>query len=153
MVQGAQRGWWSRHWKWLVPVGCFGLILLVVAVVVIFVLLIGGAVLGTIKSSEVYEEALAAARSNAELRDTIGTPIEDGFFPSGSIETSGSSGTADLTIPISGPDGSATVYVDAYKSGDEWRYTRLEAEVEDSGRRIDLLNDTVGPGDPNGRRI
>ena len=60
MNQPAQKNWWGRNWKWVVPVGLavpglgggglFTVILLV---------------FGIIKHSDVYTEALAAANASA----------------------------------------------------------------------------------------
>lgn len=127
--------WWQRNWKWLVPVGCTGMIAL-------FVLAIGGflmLVMSMMKSSDAYDQAMVAARANPELQQALGQPIEDGFFPRGNISIDGSSGQADLTIPLSGPDGEATLYVIAEKRAGQWRFLTLEAELEPDGRRIDLL--------------
>jgi hypothetical protein len=111
------------------------LLAILMVVVVIFL------VFNSIKSHEVYEGALEAARSDPELTSAIGTPIDDGLFPTGSFEESGPSGSADFAIPVSGPNGSATVYAEAQKFGGQWEYTTLVAELDDSGRRINLLNE------------
>jgi len=41
--------------------------------------------------------------------------ITDGFFVLGKTNVSGTSGHADLTIPISGPKGKGTIYLVASK--------------------------------------
>jgi len=76
------------------------------------------------------------------------------LFPTGSFEESGPSGDAEFAIPISGPDGSATVYAEAEKFNGEWRYETLVAELDDSGRRINLLDEaqSSGPVGRDGRR-
>lgn len=130
-----QPGWFSRHWKLLV-FGGIGLVLLLV------VLFVGGIVLfvfGIMKSNEPYQHAVAAAQANVELQRALGTPIETGWWVSGQINTSGPSGNADLAIPIHGPQGKATLYVVARKSAGEWVYNRLEAEVETTHVRTNLL--------------
>jgi hypothetical protein len=114
------------------------LVLLLAAAPVMLFMLISGQV----KSSEVYVEALSAARSDADLTEDIGKPIEDGLFPGGSFQISGPSGYAEISIPISGPRGSATVYGVAEKSIGEWSFTDLIVEVEGSGHRINLLDET-----------
>jgi len=136
--EARNRGWWSRNWKWAVPGGVLVLVLLLAAAPVMLFMLISGQV----KSSEVYVEALSAARSDADLTEDIGKPIEDGLFPGGSFQISGPSGYAEISIPISGPRGSATVYGVAEKSIGEWSFTDLIVEVEGSGHRINLLDET-----------
>ena len=135
-----QRSWFRRNLKWLIPVGCLGS-LLVCAGGVGAILLI---VFGAIKSSDAYTGALERATSNASVQAVLGTPIQAGWFPTGSINTSGSSGSADLAIPISGPKGSATLHVVASKSANRWKFSTLEVAVTGSGLRIDLLADSDG---------
>ncbi len=63
------------------------------------------------KSSEAYKDALAMVRANPYVQDALGSPIEAGLLVAGNINISDSSGYADLAFPVSGPDGSGTVYV------------------------------------------
>lgn len=96
-------------------------------------------VFGTIKSSEVYQQALDTAGRHPQVVAALGEPIEPGWFPGGSIEVSGSAGRADLSIPISGPNGSGTIYAVAYKEAGQWLFNRLEVAVEGRPDRIELL--------------
>jgi hypothetical protein len=128
------RGWWSRNWKWFLPAGCLTFIVLIVGFVFAIVLLVFGA----IKSSDVYQTALSAARNNAEVMEALGTPIDDGMFMTGKVNTEGPAGEASLSIPISGPRGSGTIFAEATKSAGRWSFTTLEVEVKGTGRRIDI---------------
>jgi len=92
-----------------------------------------------IKSSDVYQEALARAKKNNKVQATIGTPIQEGFFATGNINVSGTKGNADLAIPISGPKGSATVYAVARKEAGKWTFSTLDVVVDGGGNRINLL--------------
>jgi hypothetical protein len=134
MDQQSQPGWWRRNWKWAVPVGC----LLPVVVCGGFFALIFTAVFGAIKSSDAYTEALARAKASPEVQAALGTPIEPGFFVSGSIKINNNTGNADLSIPVSGPKGSATIRAVATRAGGPWQYSVLEV-LPDGGGRIDLL--------------
>src|SRR5258706_2258744 len=69
----------------------------------------------------------------------LGMPIVEGFFTSGNIKVSGRSGSADLAIPISGPSGSGTVFLEARKSAGQWSFLTLAFESEKTGERTDLL--------------
>ncbi len=132
-----EESWFKRNWKWLVPGGCLGTLLLcVVCVGGIFLL-----VTTTIKSSEVYQQALEKARGNAEVVAAFGEPIEEGWLPSGSIQISGPSGTAELEIPISGPKNSGSIYLVARKSAGIWEFIKLEVAVDGQSERIDLRQD------------
>ena len=56
----AQRpGWWSRNWKWFVPLGCLSMI----GLVVVFVAAIVVIVFGALKSTDVYKDGSRGRRS------------------------------------------------------------------------------------------
>ena len=99
------------------------------------------AVFGAIKSSEPYTDAVAKAKASPAVEEALGNPIEPGYFVTGNIETSGSSGKADMAIPISGPKGEGTLYVVAKKSDGAWMFETLAVEVSGGGDRINLLSD------------
>src|SRR5438552_6512089 len=105
-TQPQRTGWWGRNWKWFVPTGCLGMLLLV-AGFVFFVLFI---VFGAMKSSDAYKTALAKAQTDPRVVNALGSPITDGMFVSGKTNVSGSSGHAEITVPISGPKGKGTIY-------------------------------------------
>ncbi|MBL8205502.1 MAG: cytochrome c oxidase assembly factor 1 family protein [Blastocatellia bacterium] len=133
-----QKNWWGRNWKWFVPTGCLTMLLACAG----FVTLIFSIVLGSLKSSDVYNESLAKARTNAQVTAALGTPVEPGFWVSGNISVENSSGNADLSIPISGPNGSGTIYVTATKSAGRWNYSTMICEISSSGNRVNLLTST-----------
>jgi hypothetical protein len=133
-----QRSWWSRNWKWVVPVGCLVLVLPLLALAGF----IGGIlaiVFGSIKSTDVCQQALALAKSNPAVIEALGEPVEDGWLMSGNINTSGPSGSADISIPLHGPKGKGTLYAVATKSAGRWEYGTLEVEVQGRDDRINLL--------------
>lgn len=131
-----RRSWWGRHWKWVVPVGC----LLPILICGGFFALIFSLVFGMMKSSDVYVQSLAAARSDAQLQAELGTPIEPGFLVTGNINISGSSGHADISYNVSGPKGSGTIYAVADKAAGQWTFQTLAAQLDAPRRRIDLLS-------------
>lgn len=133
-----QPSWWNRNWKWALPVGCL-ILLLPPLLLTGFIGGILAIVFGSIKSTDVYEEALARARSHPAVVEALGEPVEDRWWMSGQINTSGPSGSADIAIPLRGPKGKATVYAVASKSAGQWEYHTLEVEVEGRPERIDLL--------------
>lgn len=134
MNETAAKSWWGRNWFWVLPVGC---LTPVVACGGCFALLFM-LVFGALKSSEVYVESLDLAKANDDVKALLGEPIAAGALVSGNIEIQDGSGKADLSIPISGPKGSATIYAVATKSGGKWEYSRLEVVSDDSTTRIDL---------------
>ena len=136
-AQPPRPGWWSRNWKWFVPSGCLGMLLLLCA----FVFFIITIVFGAMKSSDAYKSALAKATADPRVVNALGSPITDGFFVSGKTNVSGSSGEADMTIPISGPKGKGTIYFVASKFMGKWTFSKLVVEVGPTGEKIDLVQD------------
>ena len=67
----------------------------------------------------------------------------------GNINVNGSSGHADLAIPVSGPEGSGTIYDVASKSAaaGQWTILRLVVDVKATNERIDLLANNLNDGD------
>ena len=82
---------------------------------------------------------MARAQSNPTLIRELGLPVESGWLITGSIEVSGSSGSADLSIPIKGPLNTATVYVTAAKRAGKWKLEMAVADVEGRENRINLV--------------
>jgi hypothetical protein len=118
----------------VLPVGCLAPLLVCGGIItLIFVF-----VVGAIRSSDPYTEALAKAKANQEVKALIGEPIATGYWVSGTIEVSGPSGKANFAIPISGPKKSATLYVVGTKTAGKWEYSTLEVGPEGSDNRIDL---------------
>lgn len=127
--------WWQRNWKWFVPVGCLGLLALFTG----FAALIVSIVFGMLKSSDVYKHALARAKADPTVEMSLGSPIEEGLLVMGNINISGSSGQADLAIPISGPYDDGTIFVVAEKTAGQWTFLTLVVEIKSTGVRIDLM--------------
>jgi hypothetical protein len=112
--------------------------LLLVAAFVFFIISI---VFGAMKSSDAYKSALAKAKADPRVVSALGSPITDGFFVGGQTNVSGTSGHADMNVPISGPKGKGTIYFVASKFAGKWTFSKLMVEVADSGQRIDLIED------------
>ncbi len=137
MNQNRNPNWWSRNWKWFVPTLCLLLLLAFCA----FIGLIFFGVTSMMKSSDAYQMAVYETRNSPDVISKIGEPIVEGFFTTGSINTNGGSGSADMAIPISGPKGEATVYASATKSAGKWKFSDLVVEIENTQDRIDLLQE------------
>src|SRR5262245_42723892 len=134
--------WWKRNWKWFVPVGCFSMIVLFVAFVGSTALIVFSA----IRSTDVYKEALTRARAHPSVIEALGSPIKEGFLVSGNTNVHGASGEANLSIPISGPNGKGTIYVVANKSLGQWNYSGLIVEIAKTHQRIDLVQSSAPIG-------
>lgn len=138
-----RRGWWQRHGKWAVP-------LIVVVCAAVMAALIYGlvtAVGAMMRDNDAYRIAMAQAAQDARLVEAIGSPIEHDGFMSGSL-TSGTRSRASLQIPVSGPRGEATVYVEAESQLGVWKFEVLSVTVDGAETSIDLL-----PSLPESRRL
>jgi hypothetical protein len=96
-------------------------------------------IFGLLKSSEPYQHAVAVASSNPDVVRELGTPIVPGWYLSGNINVSGSSGDANLAIPLNGSRHHGTVYVVAKKTDGVWTYDKLEMLVDGHESPIELL--------------
>lgn len=132
-MNAAAPNWFGRNWKWAVPVGCLTLALVLLCAAAAFVYF----VFGMMKQAEPYQHALGVAQSHPALVQALGSPVRAGILLSGSVEVTDDGGSADLSFPVEGPRGEATVHVVARKVRDEWIYDVIEADLGASGR-IDL---------------
>jgi cytochrome oxidase complex assembly protein 1 len=122
------------NWPRCLLAGCLGMLFLAASVFFVIVSIAFGAM----KSSDAYKTALSKAKGDPRVVNALGFPITDGFFVWGTTNVSGSSGYADLTIPIAGSKGKGTIYFVASKFAGEWTFSKLIIEVGKTGERIDL---------------
>ncbi len=123
--------------------GCVGLggcltTLGIVVLTLAFVAGIGFFILNTFKSSPVYTAAMQAARADSRVTQALGTPIDSGWFITGSIQEQGISGDANLVIPISGPRGSGTLYAAAREGNGRWQFYTLAVRIDGQNELIQL---------------
>ena len=132
-----QPNWFSRNWKWLLPVGCL------VPMVCCGVFGFGTyfAVTKVIQSSGAYAGAMEKVNQNADVAAALGSPVMPGFGMSGEIKENNGNGKADFTVPLKGSKGSGSLHVVAQKMGpgSEWRFDSID--VEAGGKTIDVLAD------------
>jgi hypothetical protein len=105
-------------------------------------------VFSAVKSTDVYKDALGVAKAHPSVIEALGSPIKEGFFVSGKTNVNGASGEANLSIPISGPNGKGTIYMAATKSLGRWKYSGLIVEVAKTHQRIDLLQSVAPTNSP-----
>ena len=106
---------------------------------VVFVGSIALIVFSAVKSSDIYKDALARAKTHPAVIEALGSPVTEGFLVSGNTSVNGASGEANLSVPVSGPKGKGTIYVAATKSLGRWNYSGLVLEIKRTHQRIDLL--------------
>jgi hypothetical protein len=120
-----------------VPCGC-GIALLIVGVIIGGVLFLA---FGALKDSAPYQESVEQAVRHPEVIEALGNPVEPGWQLSGNLNVSGPSGEAEFSVPLKGPQGKGTLYVEATRRAGEWTVHLAEVEVQGRDQRIDLLAD------------
>ncbi len=115
--------------------GCALLVALVMAGAVGIVFFVFAAV----RSSEPYQASLRAAQASPELRTAIGDPVTSDWWLTGSVNWNNGVGSADIQVPVKGPNGSATIHtIGAKQPATPWTFEKMEATVEGGGAVIDL---------------
>jgi len=101
-----------------------------------------------LKQSDVYKLAYAEVSSNVDATRILGTPIETGMVQ-GSVNTSGPSGSADISFSVSGPKAKGKLYTQAQKEMGAWHIQRMELEVDGAARRVPIIEPpALVPGAP-----
>jgi len=85
--------------------------------------------------------AIAAAESNPAIRQRLGGLIKRSFFISENTDISVSSSHTDLSIPVSGPRGKATIYAVVQKSAGLWKFESLDSAFDQTSSRMTVLNE------------
>jgi hypothetical protein len=143
-VTAPWRNWWQRNWKWFVPTGCAAILALCAAFVFSMVFF----VFSILRHTDIFRDALDKAKANPQVRAELGDPVREGWWLSGTVNTSGPSGDADISIPLKGSRKDGTLYAVAHKSAGEWTYDRLEVAVAGRPGRIKLLEVVKGDALP-----
>ena len=134
----------SRRTHTILGVGGLASCLWIVASIA-FILLCAGSIIlmvfGLLRSSEPFQQGTLRAQNDPRVVRALGEPVRIGWLVGGSIETSGNSGEAELSVPLSGPRDKGTLYITAYQTQGEWRFVRLEVELKTSSERINLLEE------------
>ena len=143
-----RKSWFGRHWFWFIPT---------IVLAPIFCCCGGGALLiwwsiGYVMDIPAYKDSVALAQQSAEVQNALGTPVDapEGFMDLVGIVQGG--GQFDFNqvnntiqfvcdVPISGPNGSASLQVqgESQDGGQTWTYTTQQVTLPD-GSVIDLLS-------------
>ena len=129
--------WWTRNWRWLVPaLGC--LFPLLVGILCVSLLLAG--LTTALRRAPLYQEALRRAQNDPQVVQLLGRPITARGALKGSM-TQRSNGVeaAEMTVPLSGPRGRATLRLAGNQAGDRLSYAVLIVTPERGGTPVDLL--------------
>jgi hypothetical protein len=131
-----KKGWFERHPRWKIPLGCLTLIVLAGC----FAAGVMTLVFTSFHKSDVFQQAMAKAKDNVQVRDAMGEPIRAAWMVMGNLHINGGSGSADMAIPISGPRGKAVIRLVAHKDGGVWKFTFLQVTINGRDGNIDLLS-------------
>ena len=94
------------------------------------------------EGSDPYEHALEKINNDDEIIGLLGSPIVKDGMIKGSLNWHNGDGKADMEIPISGPKGSGTLYINASSLGDNWTYHEIRVVVKDN-EEIDILQEEL----------
>jgi hypothetical protein len=122
---------YSSTGEWIEPLalskrGRYGVGAVAVAsIIILFIVPLFVAVETMMESSGAYKLAMRTAQASPCVVQSLGSPIKSGWAMSGSIEESGDDGSANLSIPISGPRGKGDIEVEAKKIAGIWTINSL----------------------------
>jgi hypothetical protein len=141
-VKGSAWAWRNKRWESVDHFRRVQRIWAIAGVIFLIAAIAGGvaiwfSVMAILKNSEAYQMAVAQLQANGEVIDALGRPIVAGT-PSGRIETSGPTGSADLQFSVEGPKGKGVAFLRATKSFGTWHIDRIGIQVEGRSRRIIL---------------
>lgn len=130
------RSWFARNWGWAVPLGgCL-------TIIILFIVFLGSVIFGVneiITESTPYKEALVKVNEDDYIVNILGEPIETNGIMNGNLSYTNGMGSADISIPIKGPDGEAQLYVVGTKKNNEWSYSEMYVIISETDEQIDLL--------------
>ncbi len=103
--------------------------------------------LQALRKNPLHIKSVEAARGNEQVVKELGLPIEGGIISEGNIEVDDEmqQGYADCTIPISGPIGSAKLFVKAKLEEGTWTINSLQASLENSGQIVTIIDPAAVP--------
>jgi len=127
--------WFDRNWLWVVvPLAVVGFL----GSLAVFAAVIVSVVFGILKSTDPYQQAVSRSRANAVVISALGTPIKEGWFLQGQVNYENQTGNAELSIPLTGPKGSGTVYIVGKRVGGKWSYSRIAVTLDKTHEVVDL---------------
>ncbi len=135
-----RKGWFARNWKWAVPTG--GCLLIIVLFVSFAGTLIWG-ITSMMLDSQAYVDTMEKAKTNTVVIERIGEPIETNGIIKGNINYTNGYGHAELTIPIKGPKGEATIRVEGGGVEENWTYQTMDVYIYESRETINLLDNNI----------
>lgn len=137
-----QKSWWKRNWKWFVPLsGCFLLL-------IFMVVLAGGLFFGissVMDDSDAYKEGIKRISGDDYVVSILGAPIEKDGVTKGAIKYHNGIKSVNLSVPIKGPNGKATLRVVGEAINDLWEYSKIEVSIEAQDTIVNVLQKNATP--------
>jgi hypothetical protein len=97
------------------------------------------AIMVMMKNSEPYQMAVAAVHADPQAPALLGEPISTGY-PSGELREVSLGGYAQMQIPIKGPKGRGTVYMQATRKLGRWTLDEAYLQMRGQDQRVDLTD-------------
>lgn len=95
-------------------------------------------VFGALRASDPYKDSLRRAQADPRVIAALGSPIEPGFWMTGSIQVENDEGTVNMEYTIKGPKKGARLRVAGTKERGRWYYQQMVVAPKDAAD-IDLL--------------
>ena len=144
-INGYKWAWKNKHWvnedeflknqkdwtKW-------GLI--VVGGMILFFTIIFTSVFGTISKNEPFVSAVEIIQNDPLCEEYLGKDLKKGFGWTGSVNTSGSSGDADVSFTIKGSKSTGKCFLVAHTEYDEWIIDLLFVRDKTTEEKIILID-------------
>jgi hypothetical protein len=77
------------------------------------------------QNSDVYKLTMNRAQSSPCVTGIVGSPLKSGWMMAGSMRESSLEGSADFSIPVTGPKGKGSLTVRAEKLNGSWKIDSL----------------------------
>ena len=134
------KSWWSRNWKWFIPL--------------ITVLLIGMITISTSKVGEsisditkayadvsIYENAIEKAQQNEQVKELLGElkPIGNMAIVEGSVIYSNNNNSVDMSLRIKGSKGRGKIDISADRNESEWNYKKINIRIKEPKQTITII--------------
>ncbi len=132
-----EQGWWKRNWSWVLPIGGCLTVLIIIGVS------IGSIFFGVstmLEDSVPLEYALEKINADPDIVEQMGSPIEKNGIIQGEFNWTDDEKSADMNVPIKGPEDSGTLFIKATAKGDNWTYHEIRVVVQDN-EELDLLDE------------
>lgn len=138
-----KKSWRQRHWKWLILIFLFVLLLFMIVPAIVS---------GNFKDiaqvysdDTLYQKAIEKAKTNKRVLEVIGNiePIDKLAIMEGNIVYSNNNSNVKLSVRVNGNKGKGKMDVTAYKVGTEWQYTNISIRIKNPKEVIEIVKDTV----------